>query len=167
VTLTLSPLEFSSHCYFYKLSCSWFLGDAAAPAFSGQLVYLQFTWEVTLPLSPVKFSSHCHFYKLSFFKVAGRVLSLLLSPAGLRGISPPPPSALRAPCPLCYLSFLLLFIIQLGFFSFFPGWGLVCSGRYAYLAHGCLWEYHTLLSSPGDLLLSSIWQCESPPGFSF
>jgi hypothetical protein len=38
-------------------------GDTA-PAFSGQHVYLQFTWEVGLPLSPVEFSSHSHFYKL-------------------------------------------------------------------------------------------------------
>jgi hypothetical protein len=38
---------------------------AATPAFSGQLVYLQLTWEVGLFPSPVEFSSHCHFYKLS------------------------------------------------------------------------------------------------------
>jgi hypothetical protein len=40
-------------------------GGDTAPAFSGQHVYLQFTWEVGLPPSPVEFSSHCHFYKLS------------------------------------------------------------------------------------------------------
>jgi hypothetical protein len=63
--------------------------------------------------------------------------------------SPPPSSALRVPSPLCYVSFflLLLLIIQF-FFSFFPGWGLVCPGGYADLAQGCLWEYHMLLSSP-------------------
>jgi hypothetical protein len=32
-------------------------------------------------------------------------------------------------------------------FSFFSGWGSVCSGGYADLAQGCLWEYHIPLSS--------------------
>jgi hypothetical protein len=35
VGLPPSPVEFSSHCHFYKLSRSWLLGSAAAPAFSG------------------------------------------------------------------------------------------------------------------------------------
>jgi hypothetical protein len=58
------------------------------------------------------------------------------------------------------------------FFSFFsPWWGLVCPGGYADLPHGCLWEYHVLLSSPGGLLLPSrigagAWRHRSPPGFS-
>jgi hypothetical protein len=34
------------------------------------------------------------------------------------------------------------------FFSFFPAWGSVCSGGYADLAQGCLWEYCVPLSSP-------------------
>jgi hypothetical protein len=51
----------------------------------------------------------------------------------------PPPSVLRAPRPLCYLSFLLL-LLTISFFSFFPGWGSVCPGGYADLAQGCLWE---------------------------
>jgi hypothetical protein len=61
---------------------------------------------------------------------------------------PSPPSALRAPCPLCYGSFLLLLIIQFLFFS--PGLskGLVCPRGYADLAQACLWEYHVPLSSP-------------------
>jgi hypothetical protein len=50
----------------------------------------------------------------------------------LCGISPPPPSAPRVPWPLCYVSFLSLFIQF--FFSFFPWWGLVCPGGYADLA---------------------------------
>jgi hypothetical protein len=48
---------------------------------------------------------------------------------------------LRAPRPLCYLSFFFfscLFIIQFVFFSFFPGWGSVCPGGYADLSQGCL-----------------------------
>jgi hypothetical protein len=63
------------------------------------------------------------------------------------GFPLPPALVLRAPCPLCYLSFfLLLLIIQFLFFS--PGWVLVHPGGYADLARGCLWEYCVLLSSP-------------------
>jgi hypothetical protein len=85
-------------------------------------------WEVGLPPSPVEFSSHCHFYKLSCSKVAGHVPPLLPSPAGLfiysfvKDCPFPPASVLRAPCPLCYVSFLLLLIIQ--FFFFFPWVGV-------------------------------------------
>jgi hypothetical protein len=44
-------------------------------------------------------------------------------PAGLLGgISPPPASTLRAPCPLCYVSFLLLLLIIR--FLFFPWVGV-------------------------------------------
>jgi hypothetical protein len=86
---------------------------AAAPAFSGQLVYLQF--REGLPL---------------------------------------PPSVLRAPRPLCYVSFVVVYSVC--FLSlFFPGWGSVCLGGYADLAQGCLWEYRVPLSSPGGLRLSS------------
>jgi hypothetical protein len=100
--------------------------------------------------SPVEFSSHrswllgvCHH-------------SCLLRPACLFtvpwGISPLPPSVLRVPHPLFYVSFLLLlFSIQ---FFFSPGWGSVCPGGYADLAQDCLWEYHMPLSSPCGLHLS-------------
>jgi hypothetical protein len=44
-----SPVKFSSHCHFHKLSCFCLLGGAAAPA--GHHVCLQFTWEVGLPSS--------------------------------------------------------------------------------------------------------------------
>jgi hypothetical protein len=81
--------------------------------------------------------------------VAGCVLPLLPSPAGLFIYSfvrdsLPPASVLRVPCPLCYVSFLLLLLI-IQFFS--PGWGSFCPRGYADLAQGCLWEYCMLLSS--------------------
>jgi hypothetical protein len=63
VGLPPSPVEFSSHCHFYKFFCSWLLGGAAAPARCH--VCLQFTWEVGLPPSPVEFSSLHHSHKLS------------------------------------------------------------------------------------------------------
>jgi hypothetical protein len=56
-----SPLKFSSHCHFHKLSCSCLLGSAAA---AGRHVCLQFTWEVGLHSSPVEFSSLLHSHKL-------------------------------------------------------------------------------------------------------
>jgi hypothetical protein len=87
--------------------------------------------------------------------VSGRVPQLLPSLAGLFIYSsmrdfPSPPlrhsghPALFATCLFCCCC--LLF----SFFSFFPGWGLVCPGGYADLAQGCLWEYHVPLSSPCD-----------------
>jgi hypothetical protein len=91
--------------------------------------------------------------------VAGQVPLLLPSPHGLfiyssvRDCSSPA-SVLWAPRPLCYVSFFIVLLFSL-FFSFFPGWVLVCPGGYAELAQGCLWEYHVQLNSPGGLLLSS------------
>jgi hypothetical protein len=127
---------------------------AATPAFSGLHVYLQFTWEVDLPPCPVEFSSHRHFYKGSCSWLLGRFRhSCILWPTCLLtvlwGISPPPSSVLKAPRPLCYVSFLLLLFS----FSFFPGLGSVCPGSYADLSQGCLWEYHVPLSSPCGLHL--------------
>jgi hypothetical protein len=71
------------------------------------------------------------------------------------GLPLPHSSELRAPCPLCYVSFCCYCLIIQFFFSFFPGWGSVCPGGYADLAQGCLLEYRMPLSSPGGLLLSS------------
>jgi hypothetical protein len=97
--------------------------------------------------SPVEFFCHCCFYKLSCSWLLGGchrscVLQLACLFTVLWGITPPPSLALRAPHPLCYVSFLLLLLI-IQFFS--PGWGSVCLGDYAYLARGCLWEYGVLL----------------------
>jgi hypothetical protein len=105
-------------------------GGDTAPAFSGWCVYLQFTWEVGLPHSPVEFSSHHCFYKLSCSWLLGGCLccSCLLRPAVFVYSSvrdcPFPPSALRVPHPLCYMSFLSLFFIQ---FLSFPWVGVILS----------------------------------------
>jgi hypothetical protein len=86
-----SPVQFSSHHHFHKLSCSWLLGGAAAPA--SLHVCLQFTWEVGLPSSPVEFFSLCHSHQLSH--------SWLLGVHPMGGI-------------LCYtLSFIVLFVCNL------------------------------------------------------
>jgi hypothetical protein len=49
-------------------------GGDATPTFSGQLVYLQFTWEVTRSPSLVEFFSHHCFYKLSHTRLLGHCL---------------------------------------------------------------------------------------------
>jgi hypothetical protein len=122
---------------------------AAAPA--GWCVCLQLMWEVGLPPSPVEFSSLL-LSQAFLLLVAGRAPPLLPSPArpGLfiyssGRDSPRPPSVLRAPHCLCYMSLLFLLLLS---FSFFPGWGLVCPGGYADLAQGCLWKYRIPLSTP-------------------
>jgi hypothetical protein len=60
--------------------------------------------------------------------------------------SPPPPLALRAPHPLCYVS--LLFLLLITQFLFFPWVGVSLSRGLCYLAQGCLWEYRVPPGSP-------------------
>jgi hypothetical protein len=75
-------------------------------------------WKVGLLPSPMEFSFHRHFYKLSCSSLAACLFTALW------GISPHPPSVLRVPHPLCYMSFLLLLLIFQFFFLFFPGCGV-------------------------------------------
>jgi hypothetical protein len=91
VGLPLSPVEFSSPHYFYKLSCSWLLGMCHRSCFLGWHVYLQLMWEVGLSPSPVEFSSHCRFYKLSRSLLLGVCCrSCLLQLACCEGFPLPP-----------------------------------------------------------------------------
>jgi hypothetical protein len=76
----------------------------------------------------------------------------------LGGISSLPTAELRAPRPLCYVSFLLLLLIIRGFFLSSLG-GSVCPGGYADLAQSCLWKYHIPLSSPCGLRLPQLSRC--------
>jgi hypothetical protein len=121
----LRVLLCASRCYKLFLSKHTGGGDTA-PAFSGRRVYLQFTWEVGLPPSSVEFSSHCHFCKLPapgcWTCAAAPALSgLLLYLQFCEGLPLPPSLPFRVPLPLCYVSFLLLPIIQ---FFFFPWVGV-------------------------------------------
>jgi hypothetical protein len=111
-------------------------------------------WEVSLPPSPVQFSSHRRFYKLSHSWLLGASL-LLPEPLGpgpaclfavLGGIPLPP--LWCSGCPTLFAMCLYCCYYLLFSFSFFPRWRSVCSGSYADLAQGCLWEYLILLSSP-------------------
>jgi hypothetical protein len=134
-----SPVMFSSHRHFHKLSCFCLLFGAAPPA--SRHVCLQFTWEVGLPSSPVEFSSLRYSHKLP----RSWLLGTHPTPSPARG-SPAHPACLFtvylqswAPhlFPAClYCSYCLLLS-----FSFFPRWRSVCPGGYAALAQACLWEY--------------------------
>jgi hypothetical protein len=99
--------------------------------------------------------------------ITGHVLPLLPSPAGLWGISPPHLLGTQGTPPSLLQVFFVVIAYYSGFFSFFPGWGLVCPGAMliwprivcgstAYrLAHlvvcvfpshlsSCLWKYYAL-----------------------
>jgi hypothetical protein len=66
----------------------------------------------------------------------------------------PSPPLQHSGCPTLFATCLFFVVDYYSvFFSFFPGWGMVCLGGYADLAQRCLWEYHMPLSSPCCLCL--------------
>jgi hypothetical protein len=107
-----------------------------------------------------------------------RVPLLLPSPDGLfiyssmRDFPSLPSLALRAPCPLCYVPFLLLLLIIQFFFLFSLGGGqslqgamliwprVVCGSTVCCLAHLVFCIF------PSHLGAAVWWRCRSPPGFS-
>jgi hypothetical protein len=100
VGLPPSPLKFSSHCHFHKLSCSCLLGSAAAPA--GCHVCLQFTWEVGLPSSHKLLRSWLLGVRPAPARASPARLACLFTVPGR--IPFPQSSALRAPHPLSSVS---------------------------------------------------------------
>jgi hypothetical protein len=97
--------------------------------------------------------------------VAGRVPLLPPSPARpslfiySSGRDSPPPLFRAQGAPTLFAMCLYCSYCLLLSFSFFPGWGSVCSGGYADLAQGCLWEYHVPLSSPCRVFPSRLDAC--------
>jgi hypothetical protein len=157
-----SPVQFSSHRCFHKLSCSWLLGGAAVPA--SHHVCLQFTWEVGLPSSPVEVSSLRHSHKLSRSWLLGACPSSLQSLSGLPGLfiyspgkdSLPPIFGAQGTPP----SFLRVLFVLIAYYSvslFFPGWRSVCPGGYAALAQACLWEYRGTTNLTWFTSSQAIW----------
>jgi hypothetical protein len=144
-------------------------GGNTTPAFSGQHVYLQFTWEVGLPPSPVEFSSHCHFYKLSRSWLLGMCRhSCLLQLACCEGFPLPPFGTQGAPS-----SLLRVFFIVIAYYSVFFSLGggqsvqgvmliwprIVCGSTMCHLAHLVVRIFPSCLGT-------GIWQqCGSPPDF--
>jgi hypothetical protein len=161
VGLSPSSVQFSSHHHFHKLSCSWLLGGADAPA--SRHVCLQLTWEVGLPFSPVEFSSLHHSRQLSCSWLLGaspRSCQRLSGSPGLFIYSPgkdslPQSSAISAPHPLSCVSYLFLLLISQ--FLFFLGWRSVCPGGYAALAQACLWEYCGTVKFTWSASSQAIW----------
>jgi hypothetical protein len=146
---------------------------AAAPAFSGRLVYLQLMWErafapLLLSFAPTTTFTSFHapgcWVSAAAPAFCGR-LAYLQFHEGF----PLPPSELKVPHPLCYVCFLLLLLI-IPFFS--PAWGSVCPGDYVDLTQGCLWEYtvclgHFVVHVFPSGLGACVWQWHrSPPDFS-
>jgi hypothetical protein len=179
--LLLSAICCCRLCLFTVLldACPFcFLQYTALPAF-----FLQFVLGVALPCSPVEHATlQLPLEAFPSPSTLGEVVPLLPSLAHVFIYSssdcvPLPHSPeLRAPRPLCYVSFFFFSAACLLFSLFFssflsPVWGSVCPGGYAALAQGCLWEYCMQLSSPGGLLLPSrigagIWWHGNPPVFS-
>jgi hypothetical protein len=160
VGLPPSPLMFSSHCHFQKLSCSCLLGGAAAPA--SRHVCLQFMWEVGLPSSPVEFSSLLHSHKLPRSWLLGaRTAPATGSPARPAYLQSqegfPSPNLQRSGCPTLFPTCLnCSYCLLLSFFLFL--WvevilssGLCCSGPG--LSVGVLWyrEAHLVGVFPSSM----------------
>jgi hypothetical protein len=175
VGLSPSPVQFSSHCHFYKLSCSCLLGGAAAPA--SHHVYLQFTWEVGLPSSPVEFFSLCHSHRLSCSWLLGTprsrqrlsVLPCLFIYSPRKGSLPPIFSAQGTPP--SFQRVLIVLIVYYSVSLFFPGRRSVCPGGHAALAQACLWGYHsttklTWSASPQAVWVPATGGPGGPPRFS-
>jgi hypothetical protein len=169
------PVQFSSHLHFHKLSHSWLLGGAAAPA--SHHVCLQLTWEVGLPPLLWSFPPST---TLTSFPAPGcwarAPASTRASPAHLAclftvlGRIPfPQSSALSAPHPLSCVSYLfLLLITQL---LFFPGVevslsrGLCCCGPGLSVGVPRYHEAHLVCIFPSRLGAGD-WQPGGPPCFS-
>jgi hypothetical protein len=156
VGLPPSPVEFSSHCHFYKLSRSWLLGMCHHSC----LFWLACLFTAHMGSGPSPLSCGVFLLLPTFTSFPGPHCWVgcwvgaaasafsggLFTYSSVRDC-PSPPSVLRVPCPLCYVPFLLLLLI-IQFFFFFPWVGVSLSGGYADLTQGCLWEYCVPLSSP-------------------
>jgi hypothetical protein len=145
-------VEFSSHCHFYKLSCSWLLGGALAPA---QHVCLQLMWEVGLTPSPVEFSSLRHSHKLSCSWLLGACPGSCLSLSSQARLvylqfweGLPSPPLQRSVCPTLFPMCLYCSYCLLLSFPFFPGWRSVFPGGYVALAQVVCGSTVVPLSSP-------------------
>jgi hypothetical protein len=154
-----SPVEFSSHHYFYKFFHSWLLGGAAAPA--SHHVCLQLTWEVGLPPTPVEFSSLCHSHNLSRSWLLGTCPhshwpSLFIYSSGKDSLPPIFGSQWAPP------SFSCVFIVLIAYYSvslFFPGGGRSVQGAMLLWPRVVLGSTVVPLSSPRPCLpkLSGHW----------
>jgi hypothetical protein len=148
VSLPLSPVEFSSHRHFYKLSCSWFLGVCRhscllGPAclFTAGLFIYSSREKWALPPLLWSFPPTTTF---TSFSASGCwvVPGFLCSPAAclftvLGGVAPSL-SLQCSGCPALFATCVFCCCCLFFSFFFFPFMGLVCTGCCADLAQGCL-----------------------------
>jgi hypothetical protein len=148
VGLPPSPVEFSSHCRFYKLSRSWLLITGWCCC-SCQLPCL-FTVHVGSGSSLLP----CGVFLPPPLSQAFPLLVAGGTPGSRQRLSSqarlvylqfwegfPSPSLRCLVCPTLFSMCLFCSYCLLLSFSFFPRWGSVCPGGYADLAQACLWEY--------------------------
>jgi hypothetical protein len=131
VTATATSFHFSKHTG----------GSDTAPTFSGQCVYLQFTWEVGLPPLLCSFPPTATFTSFPTPGCWACATTPALSSRLVVRDSPHPSLVLRAPRLLCYVSFLLLLLTIQFFFLFSLGWGRSIQGAMLIWPR-VLWEYH-------------------------
>jgi hypothetical protein len=115
-------------------------GGDTAPTFSGWCVYIHFTWEVGFPPLLWSFPPTATFTSIPVLgcwtcAAAPTFSGWLVYLRFHEGFPLSPSSVHRAPCCLYYMCFFYWLLFSI---SFFPGWGLVCPGGYADLAHSCL-----------------------------
>jgi hypothetical protein len=109
------------------------VGGGTTPAFSGWLVYLQFVQESAPSPLQWSFSHDSHCYKLSLLQgcwvgattpaFSGQLVYLQFC----EGVPLPHSPELRAPHPLCYLSFFFSCLFIIVCFFFFPWAGVSLS----------------------------------------
>jgi hypothetical protein len=169
-----TPVKFSSHCCFYKLSHCWLLGGALHSC----LLWLAclFTVHVGSGPSPPLLWSFLPPPLLQAFPllVAGQVLPLLPSLIGLfiyssMGDCPSPTLQCQATPPSLLCVFFVVVYYSVSLFSLGGGqsvhgamliWPrIVCGSIVCLLAHLVVCVF---LSGLG----TGIWWCKSPPGFS-
>jgi hypothetical protein len=171
VGLPPSPVEFSSHHHFYKLSCSWLLGMCSCSCRPACLFIVHVGCGSSplscgvffpLPLSqafPLLVAGHTPLLPPSLARP-----SLFIYNSGRD--SPPLSFALRLPHPLAICLIVLIAYYSVSLFP--PGEGSVGPGGYTDLAQGCLWKYRVPVSSPcGPHFLSHLgagdWQQPGGP----
>jgi hypothetical protein len=169
VGLPPSPVEFSSHRHFHKLSCCWLLDGAAAPA--SLHVCLQLTWEVGLPSSPVEFSSlhHCHMLSRSWLlSTHTRLPPEPLWPAWLVYLQSPNLRCSLHPTLFWHVLIVLIAYWSVSLFSRVEvglSRGLCCSGPGLSAGVPRYREAHLVCVFPSHLGTGD-WRPGGPPGFS-
>jgi hypothetical protein len=143
VGLPPSPVEFSSHCHFYKLSRSCLLGVCSCSCRPACL----FTAHMGSGSSPLSCGVFLPPPLSQVFPLLVAGHAPLLPPESLQSTQLvylqfwegfPSPNLWHSVCPTLFPACLYCSYCLLLSFSFFPWWRSVCPGGYAALAQGCV-----------------------------